>query len=179
MNKTVNYLSNNLNTSIQNIPTKSYLLTEKKKKNNRRTNRTFVDYKMNNKKMSLFNLLNTNRNNEDNETVEKNEKVEKITPRDLNTSTQPETTFRRNYNDTMMLKSNRSCEDIFKKKVHDYINQNKLQKKEVILNKVKEEIDRMEYDSLKIIEIVDNEIEKQKKVFNEKKEQLEHHNGKT
>lgn len=36
----------------------------------------------------------------------------------------------------------------------------------------------MEYDSLKIIEIVDNEIEKQKKVFNEKKEQLEHHNGK-
>lgn len=122
MNKTVNYLSNNLNTSIQNIPTKSYLLTEKKKKNNRRTNRTFVDYKINNKKMSLFNLLNTNRNNEDNETVDKNEKVEKITPRDLNTSTQPETTFRRNYNDTMMLKSNRSCEDIFKKKVHDYIN---------------------------------------------------------
>ncbi len=117
MNKTVNYNSNNLNTSILNIPTKTYLLTEKKKKNNRRTNRTFANYKLNDKNMSLFNLLNTNRNIENIEITEKNEKVEKITPRDLNTSTQPETTFRKNYNDTMLLKSNRSCEDIFKKKV--------------------------------------------------------------
>jgi len=117
MNKTVNYNSNNLNTSILNIPTKTYLLTEKKKKNNRRTNRTFANFKLNDKNMSLFNLLNTNRNIENIEITEKNEKVEKITPRDLNTSTQPETTFRKNYNDTMLLKSNRSCEDIFKKKV--------------------------------------------------------------
>jgi hypothetical protein len=117
LNKTVNYNSNNLNTSILNLPTKTYVLTEKKKKNNRRTNRTFANYKLNDKNMSLFNLLNTNRNIENNETTEKNEKVEKITPRDLNTSTQPETTFRRNYNDTMLLKSNRSSEDIFKKKV--------------------------------------------------------------
>ncbi len=117
INKTINYNSNNLNTSILNLPTKTYLLTEKKKKNNRRTNRTFANYKPNDKSMSLFNLLNTNRNNENYETTEKNEKIEKITPRDLNTSTQPETTFRRNYNDSMLLKSHRSSEDIFKKKV--------------------------------------------------------------
>jgi hypothetical protein len=47
----------------------------------------------------------------------------------------------------------------------------------VIINKVKEQIDRMEYDSHKIIEIVDSEIEKQKRIFIEKKEILEQHNG--
>jgi hypothetical protein len=35
----------------------------------------------------------------------------------------------------------------------------------------------MEYDSNKIIEIVDSEIEKQKKIFIEKKELFEKHNG--
>lgn len=117
LNRTVNYNSNNLNTSILILPTKSYLFTEKKKKTGRRTNRTYVNDKFYEKKMSLLNLLNSSRKNEKTEINEKNEKVEKITPRELNTSTQPETTFRRNCNDTLLLKSNRSSDNILKKKV--------------------------------------------------------------
>jgi hypothetical protein len=110
LNKTVNYNSNNLNTSILISPKKS--IGEKKKKSFRKMNKTFAVDKFSDKGISFLDMLNGNHLNKD----KLSDRIG-ITPRELNTSTQPETTVRRNLNDTFVLKSNRSSDNVLKKQV--------------------------------------------------------------
>jgi len=94
------------------------LANEKKKKrlSFNRMNKTFAaEPRQMQKGFSLINLLNANASVRKNSIT--NDGNDKITPRELNISTQPETCVRRNLNDTFLLKSNRSSDNLSKKNV--------------------------------------------------------------
>lgn len=163
LNKTYNYNTNILNTTI--MPNKPAMLSEtalfsertKKKKIKSKLNNTFAVEKLRDKGFSFLNMYYSHKNEI---------KFNKKHTNEINTSTVLETTSRRNINETLVLKSNRSSDNLTKKKKRN-------QENEDIGVKVKEELNKMEYTSHKLLEIVEDEIERQKRTFEIKKEILE------
>lgn len=75
-------------------------------------NKTFALDKISERGFSFFEMLNTSKHDRN------GDKNFRITPRDLNESTLPETnTARKGLNDTFLLRSNRSSDNILKKQV--------------------------------------------------------------
>jgi len=158
LNKTsCNYYSNNLNTSVLMLsPSKTS--TNERKKTDSKANKTFTIDRLNDKGFSFLNSY-------------KNNKISERSSKKLNTELDSSVIYeaksvRRNLNESFnfALRSNKSSDSLFmlKKKKKELDNEVEI--------KIKDAIDVLNYNSNHIKEILDIEIDKQKRSFEEKKE---------